>query len=332
MNLFLIGCGFTKAVYSQAPLNSELFDALQNQKATSAASSLRNEYPSTDIEIALTKLDLRLNTLSPTSKDGKRLFQLRRELETELALYFSRFSASQQLLKEAPWISKFLTQAILPGDTLISLNYDCLLEGLLDLCNLWSPMGGYGSVTNDLIDESHFQRSPVTVLKIHGSTNFILAPYINNPKSETLSFEFNETIFPNTGRGSVLGGGVGGRRRIIAPSYVKLPDVDLTYLMLDALRASANAKRLVVIGCSLRPEDTFLTLLTTHFLRQEAWKERRIVIVDPNAADICSMIQDYWGVSISGCLIPIHNSLENCAQEVIRAVCESPRAEGGSQN
>lgn len=85
----------------------------------------------------------------------------------------------------------------------------------------------------------------------------------------------------------------------------------MTYLMIDAMRVSSDAKNLIVIGCGLRPEDTFLTFLLTNFLRQPDWQERRILIIDPNANKIAEKIRDYWGVNVKQCLHPIEEKLEN---------------------
>jgi len=326
MKLFLVGCGFTKAVFPDAPLNDELIDALEKWKPNSSASTLIERYPTKNIERALTNLDVDLSTLSATSEDAQSLIEVRRRIESDLVGYFSRFTASVELLDRTPWLSTFLMQAFDPGDAIITLNYDCLLEGALDLNDLWSPVGGYGAISNPLINNNEYQESPITVLKIHGSTNFIESRHFDNPGSEALHFEFNETIFPKSGRGTSFGGGVGDNPRVIAPSYVKIPNVDLTYLMLDAIRLSCEATQLVIIGSSLRPEDSFLTLLATNFLRQNGWRERRIVIVTPEADAVTTKIKQYWGVPISQCLVPICGRLEDSVGEAIQAVRRPLRA------
>jgi hypothetical protein len=81
---------------------------------------------------------------------------------------------------------------------------------------------------------------------------------------------------------------------------VKVPILDLAYLMLDGLRASNEARRLVVMGCSLPPEDAYIRMLLTNFLHQRDWKERKLVIVDPRASQIREQVPDYWGVPMTG--------------------------------
>ena len=53
VNTFIIGAGFTKAVFPKAPLNCNLLDALAGKSTDSAATVLRDLYKTDDIEIAL---------------------------------------------------------------------------------------------------------------------------------------------------------------------------------------------------------------------------------------------------------------------------------------
>ena len=66
----------------------------------------------------------------------------------------------------------------------------------------------------------------------------------------------------------------GGGPYVIAPSYVKVPRVEIAYLMLEALSESAKANRLIIIGSALRKEDSFLTLIITTFLHQSLLAEK----------------------------------------------------------
>ncbi len=90
--------------------------------------------------------------------------------------------------------------------------------------------------------------------------------------------------------------------------------------MIDALKATSESQNLIVVGCSLRPEDAFLTLLLTHFLRQPQWQDRKIIILDNNANDIASKIKNYWGVNIEKCVVPIEGHIENSLEELINAI------------
>ncbi len=327
MKMFIVGAGFTKAVFPEAPVNRELIDQLQKESRESVSPKLRDRYATSDIEIALTKLDADLALLDGQRNQHKELLTLRLAIESELGIYFARFSASEQIITERPWLVAFADKVFSDGDVVVSLNYDCLLEGVLDSRGRWSPKGGYGSsMSHPLIDDAAFPQSPVVVLKIHGSSNFEIAPYIDKPTANSVGFAFDERFFPRSAKHTHFGFGAGtGRTYLIAPSYVKLPTVEIAYLMLDALAAAATAEKLVVVGCALRPEDAFLNLIATHFFRQPNWRSRRIIVLDPNAGEICARVQKYWGVDISEQLVAVESDLARAVDKLEELVGSAAR-------
>ncbi len=325
MKVFIIGSGFTKAVFPNAPLNKDLIDALSGKFIASAAAVLRERYKTNDIEIALTKFDsdLAVSQSEPGSlaENGRRL---RRRIETELGDYFSSFVASEELLAQSSWLTQFIDGVFASGDVVVSLNYDCVLEGALDCRGKWSPNGGYGSHFDlPFVCDDDFSKSPVTVLKIHGSANFAIAPYFNKPEASDVNFVFDERFFPRSAKNTHFGYGSGSEGTyLIAPSYVKIPTVKMVYLMLEALCATTIAMNLVIIGSALRPEDGFLTVLHTNFLHQPSWKARRVFIVDPAANAISDNIKKFWGVNVSSQIVPIEGHLEASVPLLIKSLCE----------
>jgi len=313
MNSYLIGCGFTKAIFPEAPLNNELLDALSTDKSGCAPKVLLGKYKTNNIEIALTKLDADIAT--SYYEDRKlcgELQDIRQKIEIDLGSYFSPYRATHELMEQAPWLTEFMQTALFDGDVAISLNYDCVFEGALDCVGRWSPKGGYGFFQNALIDDSAFEKSPITVLKIHGSTTFRIASYADKAYCKAVNFAFDEYFFPVSAKNTHFGYGLSGSETyLIAPSYVKAPTVEMSYCMLDALKAASDSQNLIVIGCGLRPEDSFLTLLLTHFLRQSDWQDRKIIIIDPFANKIASKVKDYWGVNINKCILPIEGGIES---------------------
>lgn len=323
MNLFIIGAGFTKSVFPTAPLNCGLLDALAHRSTDSFPHLLRERYKTDDIEIALTRLDADIATSQGgTETSSTDSLFLRRRIEAGLADYFTSFVASDALIDRAPWLAQMVDHAFSPGDVPISLNYDCVLEGVLDCRGKWSPRGGYGYPFNQsLICDADYPISPVEVLKIHGSANFVIAPYGDKPESNAVNFVVNENFFPHSGKSIHFEYGAGtGRRYLIAPSYVKVPTVEIAYLMLDAVKASESARKLVLIGTSLRPEDGFLTVMLTHFLRQKSWRDRRVIIVDPDANAIANRLRTFWGVNISTQIVPIQGLLEASVPLLLGAI------------
>ncbi len=311
MNLFLIGSGFTKSVFPQAPLNNDLISVLLRENPGGASRILTEKYNTGDIEVALTKLELDISVTSDESERGK-LTELRANIILELVKHFHAYRASEELIGGLPWLRDFFGTVVNIGDTVISLNYDALFEGLLDCMGKWTPNGGYGNhFVYPFEDEESCAQSPVTVLKIHGSITFKSAPYFDKPQCKSVNFIFNEHYFPKTAKDKHFGYGLdNGEIYLIAPSYVKVPSVKITYSMIDGMQASSDATNLMVIGCGLRPEDTFLTLLLTNFLKHPDWKERRIIIVDPKANEIAGKIRHYWGVDVDRCIVPIQGILE----------------------
>ena len=322
MNFFILGSGFTKSIFPEAPLNNELLAALAAGKSDCASQALTKKYQTNDIEIALTKLDADIAT---SHYDNRQLYnelqEIRHKIEIDLGNYFTSYRATHELMEQSPWLKNFLQSAIADGDVAISLNYDCVFEGALDCIGRWSPKGGYGFFQNHLIDDTAFDKSPITVLKIHGSTTFKIAAYADKLHRRAVNFVFDEWFFPVSAKNTHFNYGLGlGETYLIAPSYVKIPTVEITYFMIDALKAASESQNLIVVGCSLRPEDAFLTLLLTHFLRQPQWQDRRIIILDNNANDIASKIKNYWGVNIEKCVVPIEGRIESSLEELINAI------------
>jgi hypothetical protein len=315
MNVFIVGAGFTKALFPSAPFNRDLLETFAIESPASASASLQGRYKTKDIEIALTRLDV---DFAVSHNDDIR--RLRQRVESELANYFTSFHASESLMIKSQWLSHFIDGAFSSGDVVISLNYDCVLEGVLDWREKWSPNGGYGSsIDNPLVDE--FPLSPVTVLKIHGSANFVSAPYIDKPAAKAVSFIFDERFFPRSAKNTHFSYGAGtGRSYLIAPSYVKIPTVEMSYLMLDAITASTEANNLIIIGSALRPEDGFLTLLVTNFLRQPGWRNRKIIVIDPAAISISNSLKQYWGVNVSAQILTIEGQLQTSVTQLLASI------------
>ncbi|MDP2605699.1 MAG: hypothetical protein Q8S00_24410 [Deltaproteobacteria bacterium] len=306
--------------FHENTLRQPTFDAEATNGYGSAPQKLINRYKTDDIEIALTKLDADFASANSRNQ-RKRIQGLRQCLERDLVRYFLNYRASEKLLETTPWLKKLLDKGIHRGDIAVSLNYDCVFEGALDCRGKWSPNGGYGLVFtgNPLISNNEIPKSAVTVLKIHGSTSFRFAPYADRPSSVAINIAVNEDLFPKSGKNRHFDFGLGrSATYLIAPSYVNAPKVEIVYLMLDALKAAAKAKNLIIIGCSMRSEDAFLTIVLTQFFRQPSWRQKRVIVVDPHARRITSKIQRYWGVKISK--VAISGFVQNSVDRLLKRI------------
>jgi hypothetical protein len=204
-----------------------------------------------------------------------------------------------------------------PGDVVISLNYDCLLEGLLDCFNKWSPNGGYG-IQPIYLGEKGWPPSSIKVLKVHGSISFKSSPRGDSPERLSVNFDINGHFFPRSGKHSNLRyGSDEATTYVIAPSYVKVPTVEMFRLILLAIHESAKAKNLIIVGCSLRPEDGYLRLICTNFLESDSKGGHRLIIVDPAAVRVGDGLKEFWGVDIANELILVECSIESAVVKLL---------------
>jgi len=300
--LFIIGSGFTNAAtHGAAPLNKDVLRSIQ-PTAPDVWEDLTARYSTEDIEIALTKLDLDIIS----TPENHEFVDLRRKVEENLSTFFARFRYNEDIIRKSPWLLDFMQGAFAKGDAAVSLNYDCLLEGLLDRCKLWSTYDGYGRTCAVKSVPTEPNLSPVTVLKIHGSENFHRDAVHGTQTDQAFSFTIDESIFPVSGcLQHFCLPGIESSKAIIAPSFVKVFPSALLCLMEEAMDMAQKAETLVLIGCGLRPEDTFLYLLLWHFLGAT----KRILIVDPDAHDLGKRISATLEYDVARILHPIKKSL-----------------------
>jgi hypothetical protein len=289
-NLFIIGAGFTKAVFPTAPLNDELLSQVVGAEPdNSPLGQVWSEYRLSNIETLLTRLDLDLLT-------GKSRFDEnhRNAVSKQLADFVSRFRFKQ----DVKWLHP-LRRIISDNDILISLNYDCFLEGFLDFHEAWSPKGGYHIVENALSDGSlpDNQRN-VRILKIHGSESFRRSAFLDKPESLTVGLRINAALFPRSGKNIEFGCRPDDGAYVIAPSFTKQFNLELQYLLLDATRFARAARNLIIIGCGLRREDSYLWLVLTSFMHNPRWKTKRTLIIGPHASETKKRIENFWGRKI----------------------------------
>ena len=134
MNLFIIGSGFTKAIFPEAPLNNELLAALSSENSDCSSQVLLRKYETNDIEIALTKLDADIAT---SCHENKQLFlelqDIRHKIEIGLGNYFTSYRATHQLLEESPWLKEFMQSvctSVFIGSIIISESLLVISNGI----------------------------------------------------------------------------------------------------------------------------------------------------------------------------------------------------------
>jgi hypothetical protein len=201
-----------------------------------------------------------------------------------------------------PDLSIFFNDIIQPNDIIVSLNYDCLLEGVLDFYDVWKPNNGYAYITNPL--DNSINPNNIQIYKIHGSENFRISSSLPNNERKFIGYEINDKIFPKSGVSKHFGGGaLDPEPYLIAPSYVKIPHATMAIMMNDLLIRSKDYNNLIIIGCGLRDEDVYLRQLIISFLSQHDI-QKRLFIVDPNSIDLMKKIDVFLPVpldQVCGC-------------------------------
>jgi SIR2-like domain len=308
-NLFIIGAGFTRAVFPTAPLNNELLCQVVGLKNNSTLGRVWAEYGSKeiDVEMLLTRFDLDLMTKTSSFSKADRY-----AISGEIADFVKRF----RFEKDVEWLRPFL-QTIADNDVIISLNYDCFLEGFLDVHEAWTPNGGYGDIepaSKGLDDSPLDNPRGIRILKIHGSESFRLVPFHDRPESMTLGVVVNEALFPVSGKNKHFGYTNNAGPYVIAPSFMKQFMVELQLLVVEAIRYAKSARNLIIIGCGLRPEDNHLWLVISSFIKHKEWEKKRIFIVSPHASDTEEKIKKVWAnrsIFTKRNLIAIDSGLES---------------------
>jgi len=296
-NMFLIGAGFTKAVFPEAPLNKDLFHAVVSSDPKTKLGLYSKKYGTEDIEILLTRMDLETEELQ-----SERLRRDRETIKQDLAKYFERFRFCVSNHENNKWLEDFATKLFQPNDSIITTNYDCFLEGLLDYYNLWHPKEGYVNAY-DPSENANFPKKRVNpkgikFYKIHGSENFRECDVLNDEGitgQTIIGFIINESIYPLSGKNSTLGWvKKHSKEYIIAPSFVKIPHFQIADTVNEAILAAQNAQNMVICGSSLRNEDGFVRLILTGFMSKGLQNKKKLITVDPNADSILERIEKFW--------------------------------------
>jgi hypothetical protein len=121
-------------------------------------------------ELMLGNLQQRIETLvkktdisDPERVEKNLLLQLPRAAEDMICSYFNSLRS-----RRAELYDKFAAEVLMPGDAVITFNYDVALDRALKRSGKWTIRDGYGFEIEGLA----LERSTCTLLKLHGSTNW----------------------------------------------------------------------------------------------------------------------------------------------------------------
>lgn len=303
-------------------MNCELLAKLRSRVSSGVWDRHLAEFPTDDLEISLTQLDLKIAAeTDPVIRRGYRT--LRDWVSQNLANLFGEHRFRETLLSFQDWPREFALDVLQNGDSIVSLNYSTLLEGLLDHFEVWSPKGGYSAVMKcDLLDDSPMPANRdlrnIDVLKVHGSENFRRSEIFGTHGNIDIDYDVNRHLFPRSAAHTDFGTATDRGAYIIAPSFVKTLHPRLHQLMLEAVARAREARNLIIIGCGIRPEDSHLATILTAFLLRPTAEIGKIVVVDPEAASVSERIDDSLegAPQRGGMLVEIGRGIEDSIDKV----------------
>lgn len=178
MRTFIFGAG--ASVHAGYPLASKMWPAMSSWVLESCPpeSLFRDVVEemnarfnvSQPFELALTDLQRRINALVQKAdiSDAERmekhvLLQLPRTAEWMVCCYFNAIRS-----QPAELYDKFAAEVLMPGDAVITFNYDVALDRAMKRSGKWTIRDGYAFE----IERLALQHSTCTLLKLHGSTNW----------------------------------------------------------------------------------------------------------------------------------------------------------------
>lgn len=225
----------------------------------------------------------------------------RREIEDFLRLTFGILSTIETHAPEDNHYST-LVSAVRPEDTIITLNYDTLLDSELVRAG-WNPHYGYDLPGDRRKMKWHMAQPPwqehlngVRLLKLHGSLNWYIRGSYERINKVFDAKPTRVDISPRP-RTNELHGHI---RQIVPPIYGKFfNNPHWRRLWKRAFEALAQADVIVVIGCSLADTDFHLTGMLSHAIMQrkrDRNKFTKAILVDS------VKIRRRWEALFKGCV------------------------------
>ncbi len=309
-NVVILGAGATRGAEFASgsdqplclpPLNADFFTQLQRITASRHQSAIDGVLKdlldvygpdfSLSLEQYFTQLEAMLATTaggtSPTGKFGPaRLGSMRQRLLVALSAVLEESAdvakANSRARRHPCSYHAALVSSLSPKDTVISFNYDCVVDHALRTSGggKWSARYGYGFPSPARVegtspwdaDEAPTQQNKsINLLKLHGSLNWF--PF---PEDDGGIIKLRER--PYKQKGDKL-------YEIVPPEYVKSVGSRAIYpdLWSRARLALRRAKRLVFIGFSFTPTDLHVEALFRLALADQPSATEVIILVNPSA-------------------------------------------------
>lgn len=219
------------------------------------------------------------------------LGQLKREIKTFLYLTLIKPEVDTRLL------ASFIKQ-LNPEDSIITFNYDLIMERALFERGLWYPRDGYGIKFDDFPEDNISVDDPTSIplYKLHGSLNWGNPSLFNPPMKIDFFYDDGSPIFPGylidekPDRFIPFRGAHDGHWMM--PSYMKnFTNPLLLSIWKKAFSTIQTADEVVVVGYSLPKEDSAACLL----FGTSDIKEKKMTLVDLNAQNLVPKYNEISG-------------------------------------
>ena len=223
--------------------------------------------------------------------NGNNLHQIRLDLETYLYLVLISPQTNQELLET------FGRKFVSPDTTIITFNYDLVIDQYLFHNHVWFPHDGYGfeaRVPPTTVDDGI--TSEIKLLKLHGSLNWKKDYFMG-------SFDFSwwddegRIFFPNYIDNLkpplvVYQGSHGGAQAWMLPSWIKQVEIkEYMNVWQQAAFALDRADEVILVGYSLPEQDSAAVALFNGI----DYSGKQFILIDPRANEykdkICRVVK-----------------------------------------
>ena len=327
--VFMLGAGATRGAFShvrvngkmiRAPLNWDFFNVVAafvkaqkdhsgfDQRYQRVRKVFRDEFPTRgrwpigmEEAFSLLYVSKDFPEIYVPRRGRHRQTGSRREIEDFLRLTFGILSAIEEKV-DPQNLYRRLVSHLTPGDTILTLNYDTLLDSALIDAG-WDPTKGYGLIGGT--EKIRWSRpkpraaaslEDVKLLKLHGSLNWYVRGTFAN-LAQIFEKKPSKILISQTPRVNEFKKYV---RQIAPPIYGKFfGHKHWRTLWAAAHEALTTADVLVIVGCSLVDTDFHLSGMLSHAVKIRKDSHRpfaEVVAVDK------STIRRKWFRLLKGCV------------------------------
>jgi len=295
--LFVLGAGFSSSVSSQFPLTRDLLECLFDEdpdlpgKWASLASLFapflraRESLDVPEITSVLTVLEAYRGVVG---KKGKADAQIR-ELQTRVLYAASTFLYRISLnAANSPVLKEFVSKLDPEKDAIVTLNWDVALEKALANASIDFQYDVLPAIVGLDRPENLLLLKPqgsVIWSRINPISNFSLPVLMVAPAPPSPYWVLSQRLGPPPTFSNP--GTPASDPAIIPPTFIgedRARELDWSgYLLKIATYAAIQAKKVVVIGYSLPPDDFHILSVLSFGIPQDSWNEGiEVFVVDPS--------------------------------------------------